>query len=414
MTVPSSSHKSQRIILATFLSLLPAAFGPMVIAAMPSPLAEANAEVDINQVVPTDGIPVSQDPMGRVIYVDSNVGSDSNGGTIAAPVRTITQAIATVSPGMVIQLAPGTYSAETGEQFPLEIPQGVTLRGSESSRGEGIEIIGGGRFLSRTQAAQSVAIVLEEGASARGITVSNPAIRGTGIWVEGVTATIASATLSGSHREGLFMAGSANVTVQNSVFYKNGGNGIAVTKQSRGLISGNVFDSTGYGLAIGDQASPTLQNNRIINNRDGVIINGFAQPILRGNTIENNENDGVVVIGDAIPDLGSANSPGGNQIQGNGRNAVFNATRDQIPFPFYGNTIDGPAPEQVVAVPTPIDSVAPATVPATSSTNDTIPAGGIIPVQENRPTGTPANAPADSSENESGGWANDGDGFFTP
>ena len=313
----------------------------------------------------------------QVIYVDSSAGNDDAAGTFGAPVRTITRAIAAARPGMVIQLAPGTYSADTGEQFPLVIPQGVTVRGSERSRGQGIDVVGGGRFLSRTQAGQSVAIVLGDGASVKGVTVANPTVRGTGIWVESGTATIMACTLSGSHREGVFLSGSANVTVQGNVFYRNGGNGIAITRESQGLIAGNVFEETGYGIAIGDFSRPTLRQNRVVNNRDGIVINGSARPVLRGNTIENNQNDGVVVIGQAIPDLGTPSSPGGNQIRGNGRNAVFNATRDQIPFPFYGNTVSGPAPVQTASVPTPAPSQA-------------VPTGETVPVIE---------------AEEDGGWA---------
>ena len=353
--------QSSKTVLALCLSCVPTVAGPAMIAA-----ATVQAVTAVEETVAQG----SGRNTAQVIYVDSRAGNDASAGTFGAPVRTITQAIAAAKPGMVIQLAPGTYSADTGEQFPLKVPAGVTLRGSESGQGQGIEIVGGGRFLSRTQAGQSVAVVLGNGAQAKGITVSNPSIRGTGIWVEGGSAAIVSCTLSGSHREGVFLSGDANATVRGNVFYQNGGNGIAITKQSRGLIAGNVFEATGYGIAIGDQASPTLQNNRVVSNRDGIVINGLSRPVLRGNTIENNNNDGVVVIGQAVPDLGTSASPGGNQIRGNGRNAVFNATRDQMPFPFYGNTISGPAPIQM-DVPT-VQQAAPSTIPV----------GETVPVQE--------------------------------
>ena len=376
---------------------------PMVLMPAIAPMA-AQAQVVAQEEPLTQDVPVIQDgPIlqegaiaqdpgqnARVIYVDSRAGNDANGGTFGTPLRTITQAIAAAQPGMVIQLAPGTYSAESGEQFPLRVPAGVTLRGSASSRGQGIEIVGGGRFLSRTQAGQSVAVVLENGAQVQGLTVSNPSIRGTGIWVEGGTASILSSTLSGSHREGVFLSGNANATVRGNVFYRNGGNGMAITKQSRGLIVGNVFEATGYGVAIGDQAAPTLRNNRIVGNRDGVIINGLSRPTLRGNTIENNQNDGVVVIGQALPDLGSSGNPGGNQIRGNGRNAVFNATRDKRQFPFYGNTVSGPAPAQMASAPVPPTPTPTRRAPARTVPASTIPVGETVPVQE----GT------------TGGWAN--------
>lgn len=375
---------SQRLLIVG-LSCVPAiALESRAIAAMPAQTVVAQEEPVTRPMTQPRIQPIAQggQAVARVIYVDSRAGNDAGGGTFGTPLRTITQAIAAARPGMVIQLAPGTYSAETGEQFPIRIPKGVTLRGSESSRGQGIEIRGGGRFLSRTQAGQSVALVLENGAQVKGVTVSNSSTRGTGIWVEGGTASILSSTLTGSHREGVFLSGSSNVTVQGNVFYRNGGNGIAITKQSRGLIVGNVFEATGYGIAIGDQASPTLRNNRVVGNRDGIIINGLSRPILRGNTIENNQNDGVVVIGRAMPDLGTSGNPGANQIRGNGRNAVFNATRGKVPFPFYGNTVSGPAPAQVASAP-----IAPTPVPTpavrpTAAPAPIIPVGETVPVQE--------------------------------
>lgn len=327
---------------------------------------------------------LSNKEVSKTLYVDGQAGNDGAAGTFGAPLRTITQAIAAARPGMVIQLSPGTYNAESGEQFPLKIPQGVVLRGSVSSRGKGVAIVGGGRFLSRTQAGQSVAIALGDGATAEGITVSNPNTRGTGIWVEGGKASILSSTFSGSHREGVFLSGEANATVRNNVFRQNGGNGIAITRQSRGVIANNVFDSTGYGIAVGDRAAPLLQQNRVVNNRDGIVISGSAQPTLRGNVIENNRNDGVVVIGQALPDLGTASSPGGNQIQGNGRNAVFNATRGKLQFPFYGNTISGPAPAQVAieAAPPRTSTVTPTEPVPRNTATTTIPVGETVPVEE--------------------------------
>lgn len=88
---------------------------------------------------------------GQVIYVNPQTGSDSaEAGTSAVPLKTITAALNKAQPGTIIQLAPGKYTSETGEVFPLTIKQGVTLRGDESTKGQNIVIAGGGNFVSPT------------------------------------------------------------------------------------------------------------------------------------------------------------------------------------------------------------------------------------------------------------------------
>jgi phosphomannomutase len=74
----------------------------------------------------------------------------------------------------VIQLAPGTYSEATGEQFPLKLSTGVELRGNGSSKGSGIVISGGGTFISPTFARQNIAILAANNAHVGGITLPTP------------------------------------------------------------------------------------------------------------------------------------------------------------------------------------------------------------------------------------------------
>ena len=63
-----------------------------------------------------------------IIFVSPN-GSDANSGFSAdQPLRSLTAALnKNLQSGAIIQLAAGTYSAETGEKFPLIIPAGVSL-----------------------------------------------------------------------------------------------------------------------------------------------------------------------------------------------------------------------------------------------------------------------------------------------
>ncbi|MEG4358010.1 DUF1565 domain-containing protein [Microcoleus sp. Aus8_D1] len=57
------------------------------------------------------------------LYVNPQTGSDAAAGSQSAPFKTIARAINFAASGTVIQLAPGTYSAASGEQFPLEISE---------------------------------------------------------------------------------------------------------------------------------------------------------------------------------------------------------------------------------------------------------------------------------------------------
>ncbi|GAB4353644.1 MAG: hypothetical protein Fur0042_22450 [Cyanophyceae cyanobacterium] len=279
--------------------------------------------------------------IARILYVNANTGSDGAIGTSqAAPYRTISHALRQARPGDTVQLAAGTYNASTGEQFPLVIPSGVTLRGDEASEGKSVQIVGGGNYLSRTFAGQNVAIAIANPrAIISGITVTNPNTRGTGLWIEGADPTIRFSVFRGSHRDGIFVTGNSTPTIHNCLFVNNGGNGMAITRSSGGEIRDNWFQSTGFGLAIGGAANPLLLNNHIVNNNDGIVISDSASPILRGNVIENNSRDGIVAILRAQPDLGTAVNPGNNRLSNNGRFHLNNATNGT--FTAIGNNLVG-------------------------------------------------------------------------
>ena len=130
---------------------------------------------------------IAQNPVASsIIYVNPQTGTDQSGGgtTEAAPFKTIAFALRQAQPGTVIQLAPGSYSEETGERFPLRVEEGVTLRGDEAGKGQATLITGSGRYTSRTFASQNITILGGKNSTISGVTVTNPASRGTGIWVE--------------------------------------------------------------------------------------------------------------------------------------------------------------------------------------------------------------------------------------
>ncbi len=283
---------------------------------------------------------ISQTPAsGTVIYVNSTTGSDASGAGAAeaTPYKTITYALTKAQPNTTIKLAPATYSADTGESFPLVIKQGVTLRGDESTKGQATLITGGGLYVSPTFARQNMTIRAFD-CTITGVTVSNTNKSGTGIWVESTNPAIANSTFTNNKREGIFVTGTGNPKIENNVFVQNEANGISVTKASQGEIRNNLFQNTGFGLAIGGTSTPMLEGNQIVQNKDGIVISDSAKPVLRKNVIQNNTRDGIVVITNAVPDLGTTDNQGGNLITNNGRYDLDNATRTKLVA--IGNDID--------------------------------------------------------------------------
>lgn len=277
----------------------------------------------------------------KTIYVNPSNGTDAAGaGTSeAAAYRTITYALQQASSGTVIQLAPGSYTSQTGEVFPLVVKEGVMLRGESGTKGQRIGIIGGGFYSSPTAAGQNITIRAENNSEISGITVTNPNTRGTGVWIESTNAVIRNNTFSNSNREGVFVTGTANPKIEDNVFSKNQGNGISVARQATGEIRNNLVQETGAGIVITESASPLITDNRIIQNDDGIISSGASAPVLRKNVIENNKRNGVVATGDAKPNLGTAESVGENRIRNNATADVYNVTRSNTILAI-GNDID--------------------------------------------------------------------------
>jgi parallel beta-helix repeat protein len=275
-----------------------------------------------------------------VIYVNPTSGNDqpSAGKTEAAPYRTISFALQQATAGTIVQLASGNYVKENGEVFPLTLKPGVIVRGDEASKGQTTLIQGSGGIISKTFAGQNVTILAAQGSELRGVTVTNLASRGTGVWVEDTNPTIANSTFTNSVREGVFITGAANPIITDSVFTKNQGNGISIAKSAQGTIKNNLFFDTGFGLAIGGNSTPVVTGNQINQNQDGLFISDNARPILRNNTITENKADGVVATSSAQPDLGTNDNPGNNTIRNNKQYDLNNSTKGTLVA--IGNNID--------------------------------------------------------------------------
>jgi parallel beta-helix repeat protein len=269
----------------------------------------------------------NQMPMGEktmsqvnVLFVNPSVGDDKLGnGSERAPLKTITQALQLALPNTVIMLSRGTYSTQTGEVFPLILKPRVSIQGDSYSKGREIEIQGGGDYLSRSFGGQNATIVGANQAGLTGVTVTNPNRRGYGLWIESSNPLIVENTFTGSTQDGISVNGSSAPIVSKNYFYRNGANGITIDGNSHPEVRENVFEQTGFGINIAKNATPMVVGNQIKGNRAGIIVQANARPILRNNVIEGSKEDGLVAIANALPDLGNASEPGGNQFRNNGR-----------------------------------------------------------------------------------------------
>jgi parallel beta-helix repeat protein len=301
---------------------------PASVAAKAEIVAAKISEIEVQR---SDRSPLAQ--FGAAIIFVAPGGSDQTGnGSQSQPLRTITAALQTnLPPGSVIQLAPGTYSTETGEKFPLKLPRGVTIRGNSTNKGEEITISGGGTFISPTFASQNIAIVAAHNTQIEGVTVINSNSRGYGIWLESSrNVGISNNTFKDTSHDGVFLTGSAHTSIANNIFTKNKGSGISAVGISTGEIRNNLFDDTGFGLSIGQKSQVFVIENRIVNNVDGVIISNLAVPTLRDNLIANSSRNGLVVLkdrnGQPTPDLGTANNPGNNTFRNNQQKDINNVS----------------------------------------------------------------------------------------
>ncbi len=348
------------------------------------------------------------------LYVDPINGNDAGLGTPQAPLRTLTSALSRAQPGIVIQLAPGSYNADSGERFPIAMRPGVVIRGDEATKGQGFVISGGGPFTSPTFAAQSIAMLGANQAELRGVTLTNTARRGYALWLESSSPAVENNTFTGSTHDGLFITGDSSPRVQNNYFFRNGANGVSIVGSSRPEIRRNVFQKTGFGVNIGQNAAPLIVQNRIVENQDGVIVQANARPVLRGNLIANNVRSGLSALTNAQPDLGSQTEPGNNVFRNNGQRDIQNTTRantivsvsNQVSQARVSTRVQlvassGAVPEpdvppivaQTPSTPTPTPRPTPTPVPVPLPTPSPMPTPVPVPLPTPRPLPIPSPTP---------------------
>ena len=332
----------------------------------------------------------------KIVFVSPQGVDTVSAGAENQAFRTLTAAIAAnPQAGTIFQLGAGTYSATTGERFPIRLPQGAILRGNPSANGSNVVINGGGRFVSSTFASQNIAIVAANNTRIEGITVTNNNPRGYGLWLESSrNVFIANNNFVRNTHDGIFLTGSANAYINNNLFTNNTGSGISALGTSTGEIRENKFENTGFGLSIGQQSQVVLVNNNIARNVDGIVISNTAQPTLRGNAIADNQRSGLVVLssanGSPRPDLGTTISQGNNTFRNNREYDINNATT--IPLVAVGNQINRSRVKGLLdltasrsPITNPIASISPPVLPRPLPSLPVSPpnTGNAIPIQSN-------------------------------
>ncbi len=283
----------------------------------------------------------TQSAAPKVVYINPQTGIDlPDRGSDVAPLKTISYAISRAQAGQatIIQLANGTYSSTTGEQFPIRLRPNVTLRGNEATKGKGVAILGGGTLLTGSRFTQNVAIALVDSSELRGVTITNPNPRGYGLWIENASPAIANNTLLDNQQDGALITGKSTAIVLTNQFFRNGTSGLAIEGIASPDIRGNLFQQTTFGMSIRQDATPQITENTFTQNQNGILIQANAKPVLRGNAIVNNRAYGLTISDAASPDLGKPNDDGNNTFQGNGTFDLQNVSRNAVVV--IGNQLD--------------------------------------------------------------------------
>jgi parallel beta-helix repeat protein len=274
-------------------------------------------------------------------YVNPTNGNDRTGdGSPNKPLATLTYAlrVAQARGGGTIQLGAGTYDLNSGEQFPLIVGTRTIVRGNEATKGQEIQIVGGGEYNPSSFSSNNLTLLVPKGATGveiRGVTVINPSPRGYGLWVDGASPAILSSTFTGNQIAGMILMGDSMAILANNIFLRNGNAGLIVDGTAKPTIRSNVFQQTGFGLDVRQAAQPQVNENLFYSNQDGIIIQANARPMLRGNLIENNQRNGIILNASAGLDFGDVNDSAGNVLRNNGELDIVNASR--LPVVSNGN-----------------------------------------------------------------------------
>lgn len=291
------------------------------------------------------------------LYVDVATGADANDGSAGNPVKTITHAMTQAVAGDSIKVAPGLYNAASGEVFPIQLPDSVTLIGDVANRGVGTDTVrveGGGDYDGSNWATiagghNSILTgfyIVQPGASLlrfcivsedddftavgntfqsgygcfRLLGTGNPLIQGN--------------TLSSSYY-GVYSACTGSAVIRDNDFIN--GSYIDIQLGSAEIIH-NTFTGN-PGRAISTQGgSSVIDSNSLTGSYSlgALRFHYSSTPTVRRTSVTANGGPCVQILGNSNPDLGTAADPGGNTFGGTSGQCVYMESPATVDA--YGNT----------------------------------------------------------------------------
>lgn len=259
----------------------------------------AVAQAEMSGKAPMTASAVAQLPSDpnsyTVIHVNAASGNDAQAdGSQLRPYQTISRALELASPQTLILLAGGTYSADSGESFPLQLRSGVTIQGMAGPNAADVLIRGNGHFYSGSRGMQQVTILSANNAGLANVTVSNPHPEGTGMWIESGSPIILNNAFFQNGANGIYIAGTGQPVIRGNYFAENGQAGLVIAGPSTAKVESNIFENTGAGITLAPDSAPEILDNRISSNLDGLIMHAEARPTLRRNQIVHNRRNSIV------------------------------------------------------------------------------------------------------------------------
>jgi hypothetical protein len=306
------------------------------------------------------------------LEVDPNRGIDQPSGRPHLPYKSLTAALVVAQGPTLIVLAPGTYSAASGERFPITIGEGVMVIGQEANQGQGIIISGGGSVPGR---GESVAVVLTGTGQLRGVTVQNP--QGIGLLVTEGSPLVRSCRLTQGTGAGGHLGGRSMPQIVRCQIEAIQGSGLRFTEQAKGEVRDCTIQRCDQGITLNDQAAPLVIATQCSNNQVGVATRGSASPVLRQTRLIQNQRLGLWLQQQGRPDLGQGTDGGHNILRYNGEADLRNDTaqtlsvvdNDLLPQRLMGAITLAPSqlPDPVAVPPVLLDQPVSPPPPAASS-----------------------------------------------
>lgn len=261
----------------------------------------------------------------QVLYVNPIQGKDDQKTPSAnQPLRTITEALRRSQEATVIRLQAGTYSASSGEKFPLTLPPNCQVMGEPGSDRPRSIISGSGPVQAAVLGAQDVACILLQDAVLQSVTVINAQTQGIGIWMADGFSRLQDVVVADCPQYGGVILDTAVPTIQTSVFEGCGIAGLAFFTQGKGQLEQIICQNNNTGVLVQDSAAPLIQACRLESNRIGLVVTDTAYPVVRHSHLTHNQSYGLQVTGQGLADLGQPQDPANNIVRDNGTADINN------------------------------------------------------------------------------------------